>query len=50
MIIRVNLAQISPDEMMALILAQAEQIAKLQAKIEALLKKLDKGKKTPNKF
>jgi transposase len=51
---RLDLAQMSQDEMIDLILAQAQQVAKLvelnakmQAEIEALRMKLDKSKKPP---
>ena len=44
---RIDLAQMSQDELIDLILAQAQQVAKLQAEVEALRMKLDKGKKPP---
>ncbi len=51
---RINLAQKSQDELIDLILAQAQQVAKLveqnaklQAEIEALRMKLEKGNKPP---
>jgi transposase len=44
---RSDLAQMSRDELIGLVLAQAEQNAKLQAEIEALRLKLEKGKKPP---
>jgi transposase len=51
---RIDLAQMSQDEMIDLVLAQAQQVAnlveqnaKMQAEIEALRMKLDKSKKPP---
>jgi len=44
---RNDLAQMSRDELIDLVLANAEQNAKLQAEIEALRMKLEKGKKPP---
>jgi len=44
---RLDLAQVSQDELIDLILAQAQQMAKLQAEVEVLRLKLDKGKKPP---
>lgn len=44
---RIDLAQMSQDELIDLILAQAQQVVKLQAEVEALRMKLDKGKKPP---
>src|SRR6266545_1376328 len=44
---RNDLAQMSQAELIDLVLAQAEQNAKLQAEIEALRLKLEKGKKPP---
>src|SRR6185369_4063549 len=44
---RNDLAQMSQDELIDLVLAQAQQNAKLQAEIEALRMKLEKGKKPP---
>ena len=42
-----DLSQLSRDELIDLVLAQVEQNAKLQAEIEALRLKLEKGKKPP---
>jgi transposase len=42
-----EMAQLSRDELMDLIFLQAQQIAVLQAEIEALRKKLEQGKKPP---
>jgi len=42
-----DLAQMSRDELIQLILAQIEQLAQLKADNEALLLKLEKGKKPP---
>ena len=42
-----DLAQMSKDDLIEMILAQAQQVAKLQAEIEALRLRLDKGKKPP---
>src|SRR6266508_1419046 len=44
---RNDLAQMSQAELMDLVLAQAEQNAKLQAEIDVLRLKLEKGKKPP---
>lgn len=44
---RNELAHMSRDELMDLILLQAQQIAGLQAEIEALRQKLEQGKKPP---
>jgi transposase len=44
---RNDLTQLSQDELIDLVLAQVEQNAKLQAEIEALRLKLEKGKKPP---
>ena len=44
---RQELAQMSRDELMDLILLQAQQIAVLQSEIEALQKKWEQGKKPP---
>jgi len=44
---RNDLAQMSHDELIDLVLAQAQQNAKLQADVEALRMKLEKGKKPP---
>jgi transposase len=44
---RDEMAQMSRDKLMDLILLQAQQIAVLQAEIEALRKKLEQGKKPP---
>lgn len=42
-----DLAQLSREELIQLILAQAEQLSQLQAEYEALRLKLEKGKKPP---
>jgi transposase len=42
-----NLAELSRDELIQIILVQAEQMAQLKAEIEALRLKLEKGKKPP---
>jgi hypothetical protein len=42
---RNDLAQMSHDELIDLVLLQAQQNAKLQADVDALRMKLDKGKK-----
>jgi hypothetical protein len=42
-----ELNQLSRDELIALVLAQFEQITKQQADYEALKMKLEKGKKPP---
>ena len=44
---RNDLAQMSHDELIDLVLAQAQENAKLQADVEALRMKLEKGKKPP---
>jgi len=44
---RNEMAQMSRDELMDLILMQAQQIAMLQSEMEALRLKLEKGKKLP---
>jgi transposase len=44
---RNEMAQMSRDELMDLLLKQAEQIAVLQSEVEALRKKLEQGKKPP---
>lgn len=44
---RNEMAEMSRDELMDLILLQAQQIAVLQAEIETLRKKLEQGKKPP---
>lgn len=44
---REKMARMSRDELMDLILKQAQQIAGLQAEIEALRKKLEQGQKPP---
>jgi transposase len=44
---RTDLARLSHDDLIDLVLAQAEQNSKLQAEIEALRLKLEKGKKPP---
>lgn len=44
---RQDLTRLSNDELIDLVLAQVEQNAKLQAEIEALRRKLEKGKKPP---
>jgi hypothetical protein len=42
-----EMAQMSRDELMDLILMQAQQIAMLQSEVEALRLKLENGKKPP---
>lgn len=42
---RADLAQMSQDELIDLILAQFQQVAKLQAEVEALWMKLEKSHK-----
>jgi transposase len=44
---RTDLAQMSQEAMIDLILAQAQQVANLQAEVEVLRMKLEKGKKPP---
>jgi len=44
---RVDLAQMSHDELIDLVLAKAQQVSAMQAEIDALRMKLDKGKKPP---
>jgi len=44
---RNDLTQLSQDELIDLVLAHVEQNVKLQAEIEALRLKLEKGKKPP---
>jgi transposase len=44
---RNDLARMSQDALIDLVLAQAQQVANLQAEVEALRMKLDKGKKPP---
>lgn len=44
---RTDLAQMSQDELIDLILAQFQQVTKLQAEVEALRMKLDKSHKPP---
>jgi hypothetical protein len=43
----IDLTQMSTDDLINLILAQAQQVAKLQAEIDELSMKVDKGKKLP---
>ena len=42
-----DLAQLSKDDLIEMIMAQAQQVTKLKAEIEALRLRLDKGKRLP---